>query len=128
MAHIKKIVYYVPPCPACGSRDTGHYVRRPVQLPFSEDSSYSMLQQCVLHGERIRFRQQLPAKNCFCHTCGNEWTGQVEEKWMTKKEIMREIKARNLLDPYNYIKKEKKAEQNKIKHDKWRRVFPMPFR
>lgn len=85
---IKYPYYYVPPCPHCGSRKTGRYVREPLYRPeyVKEDS--------LKHGEWIRFLDSIPRDNVFCLSCGNEWPAKISLKLMTQKEIQDEKDAR----------------------------------
>lgn len=127
---IKKPVYYVPSCPSCGSKMTGRFIRLPVTMPFVPDQgdAHYILEQSVLHGERIRFRSRIPQNNCFCVACGYTWQAPITEKWMTKGEIAKEIKERGLSKEYAFIKKQKEMERVLHKNDKFRKFFPLPFR
>lgn len=105
MFKMRHLYYYIPPCPVCGSRRTGRYVRR----PFS-GAGY-MMEKSLKAGELIRFRSKEPEKNAYCEKCGHEWPCLVETKFLTKEEMLDEQEARGTIEPYEQIQ-ERKQMQN----------------
>lgn len=73
-----KIYYYVPPCPKCGSRVTGHYIasRR------DNDQDWVIL-EALKHGEIAQLSYEVPTNNCFCLDCGFEWGEDVSASFKT---------------------------------------------
>ena len=84
---IPHIYYYVPPCPACGSRKTGRYVRQPLtagDMRFVEVES-------LRSGELIRFAPRIPEKNVYCEDCGHEWACSIRASLMPRERIGRKV-------------------------------------
>jgi hypothetical protein len=93
---IPHIYYYVPPCPACGSRKTGRYVRQPLtagDMRFVEVES-------LRSGELIRFAPRIPEKNVYCEDCGHEWACSIRASLMPRERIMEEQTARGSAEKY----------------------------
>ena len=88
---IPHIYYYVDPCPKCGSRKTGRYVRRAA----TQDDARYIMEESLRNGELIRFAGWLvPKNNAYCEDCGHEWPCRIQGKPMTEKEVMEEKAAR----------------------------------
>ena len=81
---------YVEPCPICGSRLTGRYMRQPLT---ESDKEYIELKSYE-NGEIIRFSSKEPTKNAFCVDCGHKWSSTVKTIFLTKQEIEEEIEVR----------------------------------
>lgn len=96
---IPHIYYYVPPCPKCGSRKTGRYVRQPHTLHPAEDAWYVQTQS-LQNGELVRFARRIPYENVYCEDCGERWHFLVRSGIKTEKEIQIEKKARGTEDKY----------------------------
>lgn len=98
---LRKPYYFVPPCPKCGSRATGRYVRE-------SSSSDWIIGEALRHGELVR-----PAKGkenvAFCLECNYEWSEYIQMEWFTLEEIEEEKSAR-MTEP---ILQEYKLEQRK---------------
>ncbi len=111
---IPHIYYYVPPCPECGSRKTGRYVRKPLT---SADAWY-VETQSLQNGELIRFAKNVPFENAYCEDCGNKWHVLVRACLKTAAEIQDEIEVRGSKEQYEqYIAenpKKKKSFMGKI--------------
>ena len=101
------LYYYVSPCPNCGSRITGRYVRKPhsaLDERYIKEQSYS-------HGEIIRFAKSVPIENAFCTECGHEWPEHIYGKlwpvWKVEEEkIVRGTKQ--MYEDYNNQNPKKK--------------------
>ena len=81
---------YVEPCPECGSRCTGRYMKQPLtetDKEYIEVKSYE-------NGEIIRFSSKEPVLNAFCVDCGHRWSANIKTILLTKQEIETEILAR----------------------------------
>lgn len=90
----RHIYYYVPPCPRCGSRKTGRYIRAPFTgSGFTKEES-------LKKGELIRFSVEEPINNGFCVACGNEWPVRVKTKFLTYAQIQEEQIARDTKSLY----------------------------
>ena len=98
---MRHFYYYVPPCPKCGSRKTGRYMR----MPFT-GSGYTK-EDSLKNGEWVRFAKEEPINNCFCMTCGMQWPGKVRLKWWPFERIQEEIKARETEPAYKQMLAEK---------------------
>ena len=104
MKKIKHPYYYVPPCPVCGSRCTGRFVRRPVK------NSLYVEEESLKNGEIIRFCQGFPQDRVFCVDCGHEWEFRVLIKFLTREEISEEKKARGTEEAYEELLQMKEME------------------
>lgn len=81
--------YYVPPCPACGSTETGRIVKEP-----DTHEKYTMISS-LKNGEIIMFDPAPePVNNLFCLSCGHQWTGEVDMQMLTREQIRQEQKKR----------------------------------
>lgn len=107
MFKIPHIYYYVPPCPRCGSRKTGRYVK----TPYS-GAGY-MKEHSLKNGELIRFCLEEPIDNGFCASCGFEWPVRVETRFLPYQKIMEEQKVRGTQDAYEEILTRKTAGESK---------------
>lgn len=87
---IKVPYYYVPPCPSCGSKMTGRYVKMHREV----DDNY-ILETSLKNGEIISMQPEVPAHNLFCAECGFEWTGDVEASMISLDEQKKERLARH---------------------------------
>ena len=107
----KHIYYYVPPCPRCGSRKTGRYIRAPFTgSGFTKEES-------LKNGELVRFAIEEPINNGFCVSCGHEWPVRVETKLWTYDQIHEEQIARGTELLYEqYINQKAGARQKKEKN------------
>lgn len=92
----KRLYYRVPPCPECGSRKTGRYMKKPRSV---EDMVY-VQSQSLANGELIRFVPREPIKNCYCEDCGYEWGHTVHGEWLPDSVIEAEIEARETRERY----------------------------
>lgn len=93
---IKHFYYYVPPCPKCGSRITGRYVKQ----PRKQDDAEYMQRESLKHGELIRFVPSEPTKNCYCEECEYEWGHKVQMYLISKERMNEEIEVRDTLSLY----------------------------
>ena len=92
--------YYVPPCPACGSPETGRIVKEP-----GSHADYTMVSS-LQNGEIIMFDPAPePVNNLFCLSCGHQWTGDVQVRMLTKAQIRQEQKRRGTLELLDEFKK-----------------------
>lgn len=92
----RKIYYYIPTCPDCGSRRTGKYVKE----PSSAETAQYIMRQSLRHGELITFLPEVPFTNCYCEECGYEWHYDVVGKWISPRRIEEEKVARNTNQKY----------------------------
>ena len=102
---MRHFYYYVPPCPKCGSRKTGRYMK----MPFT-GSGYTK-EDSLKNGEWVRFAKEEPIENCFCMTCGTNWSGKVSLKWWPFDRIQEEIRARETEPVYQQMLEEKGMEE-----------------
>ena len=86
--------YYVPPCPECGSRRTGRFMKRP------RKNDWYVHAESLLHGEIIRFANSEPIKNCFCLDCGNRWGQRISARLVSSSFVDKERKARQIDSEY----------------------------
>ena len=93
---------YIPPCPRCGSRCTGRYIRE----PLTESDIEYIEKQSLKHGEIVRFLRQEPTENAFCVDCGYRWGCTAKTIYLTKDEINIEIEERGTQEAYNELKEE----------------------
>ena len=102
-----KPYYYVEPCPRCGSRRTGRYMRMPIT-----SAGYTM-ESSIKAGELIKFVQHVPRKNLYCADCGHEWPGIVRTRLLSEAKIQEERKARGTDILYNKIMERKERARRK---------------
>ena len=98
-----KLYYYVPPCPACGSRRTGRIMRQPFL-----DAGY-IKEQALKNGELLRFAKEEPINNAFCEECGRTWPTKIEGKLWRDARVQEEAIARGTQEQYLAIQEEKAA-------------------
>lgn len=110
------VYYFVPPCPACGSRVTGYYMKQ-------ELFNYSWSKEEALkHGEIVKQVAIVPEKNVFCETCGFEWYYPVRCSIVSKARVLQEINDRQLADDITQQKidkidqKEDEKKNHKFRH------------
>ena len=96
------LYYYVPPCPACGSRITGRYVRRPSS---KWDMEY-VYEDSLKHGELVKMAERVPIANAYCEECGNEWPQHLGLKILPAWQVEEEKKIRNTDAAYWNAKKD----------------------
>lgn len=89
------LYYFVPPCPECGGRKTGRYVR----MPLTKLDTRYVMDESLKHGELIRMVEKVPVSNAFCTECGAEWPEHIYAKmypaWKVEKEkIIRNTNAK----------------------------------
>lgn len=94
--YIKTVYYYVPPCPLCRSPVTGHFVKAG-RDPVAE----WQIDECLRHGELVIPVNEVGRNNCYCLTCGREWTGEVETKFLSLSEVEEEKEKRMTRDILN---------------------------
>lgn len=87
--HIKKIYYYVPPCPLCQSTITGHFIRLQ-----RDNVSEWQITEALKHGELVHPVHEVGRNNCYCLKCGCQWSGDVETKFLSVAEIEAEKEKR----------------------------------
>lgn len=89
--HLKSPVsyYYVPPCPKCGSRMTGRFVKE-----HGDADTEFIVRESLKHGELVSPAAEIPDKNLFCAECGYTWEGQVHMRFITFAQMQEEIEAR----------------------------------
>lgn len=89
---IKKPYKYVPPCPMCGSCETGRFIKP----SSSQEIDEKILCEALAGGELVEITPVHDKKiNAFCMTCNFEWRAYIEDKWLTDDEIEIERKKRN---------------------------------
>ena len=93
---------YIPPCPRCGSRCTGRYIKE----PFTESDMEYIEYHSLKNGEIIRFAPKEPTDNAFCVECGYRWGHTARTIYLTKQEIEKEIEERGTELAYNELKEE----------------------
>ena len=99
--------YNIPPCPKCGSRRTGRYIREPsIPLIEGRDSRDYTIKECLLHGELVRLAPHVPLNNAYCEDCGYEWKQDVRVSIVPRSRIDEEIEARGTMKAYNKYREE----------------------
>lgn len=89
--YIRKPYYYVPPCPVCGNKATGRFVKE-----HRESDTKWIILETLKNGELAKPVKMLPEyNNAFCLNCGKMWFTNIELKFLTLNEIAREKKARH---------------------------------
>ncbi len=105
-----KIRYtYVPPCPRCGSANTGRYIHQEITLWSFADAERKALDR----GELVRV-SSLPSSqmeaNLFCADCGVEWMGSTRTLKLTRDEIDG-IKTKKEITEADFAKFQKKKQK-----------------
>ena len=93
---------YVEPCPECGSRCTGRYIKEPMT---ETDMEYIELES-LKHGEIVRFMPKEPIENAFCVECGHRWGYTARTIYLTKEAMEEEINARGTEMAYKELREE----------------------
>lgn len=91
---MRRIYYFVPPCPVCGSRRTGRYLREPLM-----DHDYTYLES-LKNGEWVRFADSIPDDNCFCMDCGHRWHKVINPVLLNSEQIEDEKAIRGTFPVY----------------------------
>lgn len=110
--NLKGFYYYVPPCPNCGSRVTGRYVKEPRK---KEDMLYTE-RESLKHGELIKFLPFVPRTNAYCEECGYEWAQTVDAKWISRERIEEEKRVRGTNRRYVEFMKENPKKKPSFLH------------
>ena len=115
----KHIYYFVPPCPKCGSRKTGRYIRSPLTGEgYTKEAS-------LKNGELVRFSFEVPVNNGYCMSCGYEWPVRVETKLWSYTKIREEQIARGTDILYEKIlskKTKSKWDVGRYFHERYRNI------
>lgn len=109
---MKSFYYYVPPCPNCGSRITGRYVRE----PRNKENMLYTARESLAHGELIRFLPFVPRTNAYCEECGFEWPQRVDAKWISKERIAEEKRVRGTNRRYTEFMEQNPKKKPSIFH------------
>ncbi len=91
---------YVPPCPCCGSRATGRFVK---QKKFDKDNRWFM-EESLKNGELIMLVPKVDGTMGFCYNCEYVWPARIQNVWLTDSELMAERTARGTDALYDAIK------------------------
>lgn len=110
MIQAKHLYYYVPPCPKCGSRRTGRYIRQPRLL---DDELYT-IRESLRNGELVRLAPSVPDHNVYCEDCGYEWTAPVPLMLLTSREIANEREDRSTPARYQQFLEEHPRKKKSI--------------
>ena len=113
--------YYVPPCPECGSKCTGRYIRKPLM-----DAWYTE-EQSLKNAEIVRFVQKEPIKNLFCVDCGFEWGKMIGITWVTQEELEQERRERGTKEAYEELHSQNQDTLKQKRKKPGRRVFRFFF-
>ena len=100
------IYYYVPPCPVCGSRRTGRYIRQPMIQADETKANY------LKHGEIVEFLPEEPIENAFCTECGAVWPEHVAFKLWPAARIAEEARERGTQELYQEFLTEQYMKQS----------------
>lgn len=91
---IRMPYYYVAPCPKCGSRMTGRFIRD----HRTNDITW-VIQSALRHGELVRAMPELPQyADSFCLSCDNVWFSNNGLRWFTADQIREEKRARHTIE------------------------------
>ena len=104
---MRHLYYYVPPCPRCHSRKTGHYIKTPLS-----GSGYTK-EQSLKMGELVRFVPREPFENAFCVNCGYEWPARIETKFWNDTQIQEERKVRGTEELYQRLLEQKEGREER---------------
>lgn len=95
---IKSPYYYVPPCPQCGSRATGRFIKS----RGGRQDEWTVMES-LKHGELVSPEAEIDSRfTTYCATCGFMWNGKVEIKWLSPSELEDEKIARGTRDIMNF--------------------------
>ena len=111
--NIRHPYYYVPPCPQCGSRMTGRYVKT-----HRNTTTDWVINDSLKHGELVKPLPELPIyKNSFCVECGHEWNASIRLIFPTNKQIMLEKEERRTIDilasRYDELRREERVSKKR---------------
>ena len=113
--------YYVPPCPVCGSKCTGRYLKKPlIDAWYTEEQS-------LKNAEIVRFVRKEPIKNLFCVDCGYEWGKTINLSWVTREELEQEKKDRGTQEAYEELHTMNQEARKQNRKKPARRVFRFFF-
>lgn len=85
------LYYDIPPCPECGSRRTGRYLRS----SFFETENMKILEEGILCGEVVDLTTDPQKKHtAFCRDCGHEWHYEARASVIGKTERDRQRRER----------------------------------
>ena len=104
------IYYYVPPCPVCGSKNTGYYKR------MTDDSGWTS-KEGLKHGEIVRETTEVTDNNAFCEECGFEWSQQIKPIIISRKSRMDMMQEKGLLARLDAMKEQHTKEYEEYKKE-----------
>lgn len=108
---IKIPCYRVPPCPRCGSRLTGRYLKY-----HSIDNDDYISKTSLKNGELIRFVPEVDEDhNLFCSECGFTWSEYLSVQWKSIKDIKEERRVYGTEQALNDIISEEKSKEKEQK-------------
>ena len=109
---IKRPYYYVPPCPVCGSRQTGRFTRS--KDAYNDNWS---IREALKNGEYLTPIVDPPEDvNAYCLECEHIWKAEIEVLMLNKDEIRNEMKSRQtpgVVHALTLEKREQDAEKSK---------------
>lgn len=95
---VKKPYYYVPPCPVCGSRQTGHFI-----LQHRETEQDWAIMDALRAGELVVPVEESVLETAVCFRCQHVWVADNRWLMLTLSEIENEKRERGtkeLLEEY----------------------------
>ena len=90
---------YVPPCPCCGSRATGRFVK---QKMLNKNNKWIM-EESLKHGELISLVPDVGRDTAFCFECGYVWPARIQNVWLTTAELAEERNVRGTNQLYEAL-------------------------
>ena len=104
---MRRLYYYVPSCPVCGSRRTGRYVKTPIS------NARQIKESALKAGEIIRFAGDEPLTNAFCLSCGHEWPTRIRVRLLSADAIAKEKRDRGISEEYDRFAAKSRPKQKK---------------
>lgn len=120
------LIYYVPPCPKCKSKNTGKLV------PYSKALNNRYLAKQLSKGQLVSFSLN-GQYNAFCNECGIRWYSfDSGYKWISLKQYIGRIKQMHITyedicqlkygtDSYIEYSEQQKALKKRKKHSKFQK-------
>lgn len=94
--------YFVPPCPCCGSKRTGRFIKS-----HNVTNTDWAVRNALKNGELVKPTSDIdPDGQLFCLDCGFTWTEPIEARIATPKEITEERQKRGTIDILNALEEE----------------------
>lgn len=112
--HIKKPYYYVPPCPNCGSKITGRYIKLNRDTVSDWQVAESLKNGEIVKPLLMESRTGSVPNAAFCLSCEHEWDPEISLQFFSLAEIEEQKDLRHTREMYTEFAEDKKEKASKF--------------